>query len=95
MMMKCCLGRLSFFLAGVGVVMGQGQPPYPSATTPFEYVDSNNTSLLGHVAMPEGDGPFPAVIIIPDWDGVDEYEQIRATMVAEEYVKECLCCLLV
>ena len=57
----------------IGSANGQGQPPYPSETTPVEYVDFNNTSLLGHVAMPDGDGPFPAVIIVPDWDGIDEW----------------------
>mmetsp|Transcript_9636 Transcript_9636/g.21405 ORF Transcript_9636/g.21405 Transcript_9636/m.21405 type:complete len:570 (-) Transcript_9636:180-1889(-) len=41
--------------------------------------------LLGHVAKPKGDGPFPAVIIIPDWDGVNSYEQTRAAMIAKDW----------
>ena len=33
-------------------------------TTPVEYTH-NGTDLLGHLAVPDGEGPFPAVIIIP------------------------------
>lgn len=29
-----------------------------------EYMDGNHT-LLGHLSIPDGDGPFPAVIVIP------------------------------
>ena len=50
----------------VSSAVAQGVPPYESMTTPVEYMDSNNTALLGHMAMPEGiEGTVPAVIIIP------------------------------
>jgi len=50
---------------------------------PLNYTH-NGTELQGYYAKPDGDGPFPAVIIIPDWDGVNHYEKTRATMVAGE-----------
>lgn len=49
------------------------------------YEDGDGTQLQGYLAMPstEWTRPLPAVVIIPDWDGVNEYEKKRATMLAE------------
>jgi dienelactone hydrolase len=49
------------------------------------YEDIDGTRLQGYLAMPlaEWRRPLPAVVIIPDWDGVNEYEKKRATMLAE------------
>jgi hypothetical protein len=33
-------------------------------TTPVEYMH-NGTDLLGHLAVPDGEGKFPAIVIIP------------------------------
>jgi hypothetical protein len=38
-------------------------PVEPDALA-VEYMDGNHT-LLGHLSIPDGDGPFPAVIVIP------------------------------
>lgn len=50
-----------------------------------EYVDTydNNYPLTGYVSIPETT-PAPAVIIIPDLNGSDDYEKTRATMLAEQ-----------
>jgi hypothetical protein len=53
----------SLLVAAFGGAMVGGQP-YGPATMPVEYMD-NSTALLGHMAVPEGEGPFPAIVIIP------------------------------
>ena len=55
-----------FGLLSLLVVGCSSQPtdfPIEADTTPFNYTDGDD-ALIGHIAMPEGDGPFPAVIII-------------------------------
>jgi dienelactone hydrolase len=51
------------------------------------YVDeTDGTALQGYVAFPDSTMwkyPAPAVIILPDWDGVNEYEKKRAILFAE------------
>jgi len=63
--------------------------PQPSATTveAVEY-DDDGFSLTGFLAIPDSptNGATPAVVIVPDWDGVsgpDGYESKRATLLAE------------
>lgn len=50
--------------------------------SPLNYTDGGFL-LQGFLALPETT-PAPAVVIIPDWDGVNFYEQQRATMIAQE-----------
>jgi dienelactone hydrolase len=52
-------------------------------TVPYEDVDG--TRMQGYLAMPSAEWtrPLPAVVIIPDWDGVNAYEKQRATMLAD------------
>ena len=80
----------SWEAAGEFVLEAIGMKPYESAepdaitTTPVDYMDGM-TALTGHLAMPAAGWkrPLPAVIILPDWDGANEYEQKRATALAE------------
>lgn len=72
-----------------------GQMSYDESVAPestqvdtVEY-DDNGFALTGYLAIPEGAemGTTPAVVVIPDWDGVsgpDGYEAMRATLLAEE-----------
>ncbi|KAG7373156.1 dienelactone hydrolase [Nitzschia inconspicua] len=75
---------LSFLFLMAGSAAGQVTPPTEPKTEAVEYSHEGD-ALLGHLSIPEGDGTFPAIIIIPDWDGVNEMEQIRATMVTEQW----------
>jgi len=55
---------------------------------PIDYEDTegNETiSLRGYLALPDDTWirPLPLVVIMPNWDGVNTYEQTRATMLAE------------
>jgi dienelactone hydrolase len=64
--------------------------PEPDMTevTAVDY-DDDGFGLTGYLAIPEGasmDEKLPAVVIVPDWDGVsgpDGYEAHRATLLAE------------
>ena len=52
------------------------------------YVDpTDGTALQGYMALPNRTKwvyPAPAVIVLPDWDGVNDYEKKRAILFAEE-----------
>lgn len=50
------------------------------------YMDVDGHALTGYLAIPDETKwtlPAPAVVLIPDWDGVNEYEQKRATLLAD------------
>jgi carboxymethylenebutenolidase len=48
---------------------------------------SDNEAARGYLAVPEGDGPFPAVILIHEWNGlVDRVREMADAMAAEGYV---------
>jgi len=60
----------------------------PSSVT-INYADNNDPdfALKGYMTTPAGteDGMLlPAVVILPDWDNVNDYEITRATMISEE-----------
>ena len=46
-----------------------------------------DTATVGYLSVPEGDGPFPALIIIHEWNGlVDRVRQVADDLAAEGYV---------
>jgi carboxymethylenebutenolidase len=50
------------------------------------YFDAD-TATVGYLAVPEGDGPFPALVIIHEWNGlVDRVRQVADDFSAEGYV---------
>ena len=50
----------------------------------FVYSDPvDGSTLNGYITVPEGEGPFPAVVIIHNADGINEYEETRAQMLSE------------
>lgn len=53
--------------------------------TAEEYFDIDGFQLVGYKATPTlaVDEIVPAVVIVPDWDGVNAYEQQRASMLAD------------
>lgn len=60
---------------------GAAEPPQPDVTA-VNYTD-DGFQLQGYLSLPDV-MPAPAVVILPDWDGVNFYEQQRATMIAQE-----------
>jgi dienelactone hydrolase len=52
-------------------------------TKDFEYEQGGQT-MLGYLAWDDSKtGPRPGVMIVHDWDGLNDYEKLRARMVAE------------
>jgi len=64
-------------------VMGTAGAPAGMAVTYF----AADPATRGYLAVPEGAGPFPAVILIHEWNGlVDRVRQMADAMAAEGYV---------
>jgi len=45
---------------------------------------SGSDSVKGYLAMPEGDGPFPALIVIHEWWGFDDWIKSNTNAFAED-----------
>ncbi|MCR6491905.1 dienelactone hydrolase family protein [Cellulomonas sp. P24] len=56
-------------------------PAVPIRTMDVRY-DHDGTTLLGHLAMPGGDGPFPGVLVVHDWFGVGDHVRVRCELLA-------------
>ncbi len=52
------------------------------ATAAWQHTDSDNNSMPVYVGVPEGAGPFPAVVVIQHQTGVDEFIQGMAQRLA-------------
>ncbi|MFW5684377.1 MAG: dienelactone hydrolase family protein [Spirochaetota bacterium] len=52
--------------------------------TNVTYSSSDGTRLTGHLAIPDGDGPFPAVMMIHEWWGLNQDIVIMAQALADE-----------
>ncbi len=64
-------------------IWGRAAPPSGEAVSYFD----GDEAAVGYLAVPEGDGPFPAVILIHEWNGlVDRIRQMADAMAAEGYV---------
>ncbi len=62
-----------------------GTAPMPSGLAVAYLADDNSTS--GYLAVPEGAGPFPSVILIHEWNGLsDNIRQVADQLAAEGYV---------
>jgi len=67
-------------------IVGKAPPPSGQAVGYYE----NDAATQGYLAVPKGDGPFPAVILIHEWNGlVDRVRQVADTLAAEGYVALC------
>lgn len=62
-----------------------GTAPAPRGTELHYLPDDEATT--GYVALPEGDGPHPALILVHEWDGLnDRIRQVADAFAAEGYV---------
>ncbi|MBT8478741.1 MAG: dienelactone hydrolase family protein [Gemmatimonadetes bacterium] len=62
-----------------------GKAPAPRGED-LAYFDAD-PSTVGYIVAPEGDGPFPAVILIHEWNGlVDRVRQVADALADEGYV---------
>lgn len=63
-------------------ILGTALPP---RGVPVRYFDGDSAAT-GYLALPAGPGPFPAAILIHEWDGlVDRIKQMADAMAAEGY----------
>ena len=64
-------------------ILGQAVPPRGEAVN---YVPGDPTTT-GYLSIPDGDGPFPSVILIHEWNGlVDRIRQVADAFADEGYV---------
>jgi len=64
-------------------ITGQGGAP---EGVDLRYLD-DDTTTTGYLAVPAGDGPFPALVIIHEWNGLqDRVRQLADDFAAEGYV---------
>lgn len=64
-------------------IVGEAPPPRGADV---RYVPGD-TLTTGYLAVPEGEGPFPSVVLIHEWDGLkDRVRQMADDMAAEGYV---------
>ena len=64
-------------------VLGDAAPPAGQAVHYF----AADTATRGYRAVPDGGGPFPALIIVHEWNGlVDRIRQMADALAAEGYV---------
>jgi carboxymethylenebutenolidase len=64
-------------------IVGEAPPPMGQAV---HYVEED-AATTGYLAIPEGEGPFPSVILIHEWNGlVDRIRQTADALAAEGYV---------
>jgi carboxymethylenebutenolidase len=62
-----------------------GTAPAPRGTS-IRY-DQSDPAANGYLVIPEGEGPFPAVILIHEWDGLgDRVKQVADALADEGYV---------
>lgn len=55
--------------------------------TNVSYTDQDGTELIGYLAQPEGEGPFPGVLLLHEWWGLNEGITVLAdALAAEGYV---------
>ena len=64
-------------------IIGKAPPPQGEAV---RYI-SGDDSTRGYLAVPAGEGPFPALILIHEWNGlVDRVRQVADEFAAQGYV---------
>ncbi len=64
-------------------VLGEALPPQGVDVTYFP----EGASTMGYLAVPEGAGPFPGLILVHEWDGLkDRVRQVADALAAEGYV---------
>jgi len=64
-------------------ILGDAPPPQGETVT---YV-ADDPSTRGYLAVPEGEGPFPALILIHEWNGlVDRVRQVADAFAEQGYI---------
>ena len=76
---------LLLILLGAGAfVVDAAFGPKTADIANMTYTDSQGNKLYGYLARPEGEGPYPAVLLIHEWWGLNEGIAIMADTLANE-----------
>lgn len=80
------LTTLVLVTIGIGPVFGQAAPGDPAEPN-VNYPAPDGTELHGYLATPSGEGPFPAVLMIHEWWGLNvDTTRLAQALAAEGYV---------
>lgn len=72
-------------LAGSALSAGaQQRAPESPGMRNVSYLAADGTTLRGYLAVPDGEGPFPAVVMIHEWWGLNHDTTLLADALAEE-----------
>ena len=64
-------------------ILGRGTPPRGETVT----YDPGDSTARGYLAVPDGEGPFPSLVLIHEWNGlVDRVRQVADAFADEGYV---------
>ncbi len=64
-------------------ILGEAPPPQGEA---LRYFDGDGETV-GYLAVPEGDGPFPSLILVHEWNGLsDRVRQVADAFAEEGYI---------
>ena len=58
--------------------------PQVTDVTNITYTDTEGNTLYGYLAQPDGPGPYPAVLLIHEWWGLNEGMTVLADALAQE-----------
>jgi len=73
-------------VVGTGPVFAQADPADPAEPN-VTYPAADGANLHGYLATPSGDGPFPAVLMIHEWWGLNvDTARLAEAVAAEGYV---------
>jgi carboxymethylenebutenolidase len=74
------MNRKSFLFAGVLLVAGSGLLLHAAAKTETVSYKSGNESVSGYLALPDSGGKHPAIVVIHEWWGLNDWvkEQTQA-----------------
>jgi carboxymethylenebutenolidase len=101
-LLQLCIALFAALISTSSIAAEQGVPFAPTSieelpsaifgegTDPLgEYINyfDDDPDTKGYIAVPEGEGPFPSVILIHGWTGVlDRYAYLADNFAAEGYV---------
>jgi carboxymethylenebutenolidase len=74
---------LVVFIGGV-LVYDLNAGPQTADNSNSRFTGSDGIERLGHLAAPDGDGPFPAVLLLHEWWGLNAEMTVLAEALADE-----------
>jgi carboxymethylenebutenolidase len=82
--MTLVFGMAALLWAGAGLSVSARENPQDRGETNAVYPASDGTELSGYLAIPSGEGPFPGVLMIHEWWGLNVDTTVLADALAAE-----------